>query len=543
MRDSHGRCRLKHPATVALAVLLVFGGAAACAAAPARAAAPPAADGDENPYLWKPRVTSVAVFKTGLGFFVREGEVGLRDGWCVAREVPPATFGTLAIYSHSLQETVDVVGSGPGEVVEFDGIDAPKDLETKRARLRSCLHLKVQLTYTHKGGERTAAGRLVSVERDYAALETGANTFAVPVEGVKRLAVLELPVRVHLTGRDEKAPKRATIGMAYLRKGITWIPEYTLKVIDEETAELVLRGTLVNMAEDLIHADVNFVVGVPHFVHTDYLAPVAVGQIIRTIGAAVAPAQVRTQIASRAAITSNLQRANQFGMPPNVVDRPVAGGGDVKAAVGNLPQMATAAGTDFTVYTKKNLTVRRGEKAIVTLFTKRIKYAHLYRWTPPERMKHLLVLHNATDTAWTTGPCLAVSGASPLSEDLLKYTPRGGKVEIPVTAAVNVAHDQTEKEADRKLRAYSPAHDYWLDLVTIDGRLKVRNYEKKTVDIIIEPAIIGKPTDASDRGAIWLDTSKLKLLERRGRIRWRVTLEPNETREFTYTYERYVPSR
>jgi len=63
------------------------------------------------------------------------------------------------------------------------------------------------------------------------------------------------------------------------------------------------------------------------------------------------------------------------------------------------------------------------------------------------------------------------------------------------------------------------------------------------VDIIIEPAIIGKPTAASDRGAIWLDTSKLKLLERRGRIRWRVTLEPNGTREFTYTYERYVPSR
>jgi len=37
--------------------------------------------------------------------------------------------------------------------------------------------------------------------------------------------------------------------MAYLRKGITWIPEYTLKVIDDETAELTLRGTLVNEAE------------------------------------------------------------------------------------------------------------------------------------------------------------------------------------------------------------------------------------------------------------------------------------------------------
>jgi hypothetical protein len=331
--------------------------------------------------------------------------------------------------------------------------------------------------------------------------------------------------------------------MAYLRKGITWIPEYTLKVIDEETAELTLRGTLVNLAEDLVHADVNFVVGVPHFAHTDYMAPVAVGQIIRTIGSAVAPRQVATQIASRAAITSNTLRADQFNVADGVVNRAVGGPADVKDALGNLPQMAGAAGTDFTVYTKRDLTVRCGEKAIVTLFTKRIRYSHLYRWSPPGRMRHNLVLANSTDTAWTTGPCLAVSGTRPLSEDLLRYTPRGGKVEVPVTAAVNIAHDQTEEETDRKLRAYQPAHNFWLDLVTIEGRLKVRNFETKAVDVVIEPSITGKPIKASDGGDIWVDTSKLKLLERCGRIRWRVTLKPGQTREFSYTYERYVPSK
>ncbi|MCX5676650.1 MAG: hypothetical protein NTX87_16770 [Planctomycetota bacterium] len=37
----------------------------------------------------------------------------------------PAAFGTLAIYSHAPEEVVDIVGSGPGEVIEFDGHDAP----------------------------------------------------------------------------------------------------------------------------------------------------------------------------------------------------------------------------------------------------------------------------------------------------------------------------------------------------------------------------------------------------------------------------------
>src|SRR5512135_2374953 len=72
----------------------------------------------ENPHLWKPQVTSVAVFKNGLGFFLRKGPVRLREGWCVAGEVPPAHFGTLAIYSHGKEELVDVIGAGPGEVVE-----------------------------------------------------------------------------------------------------------------------------------------------------------------------------------------------------------------------------------------------------------------------------------------------------------------------------------------------------------------------------------------------------------------------------------------
>ncbi len=103
-----------------------------------------------NPHVWKPQTRSVAVFKNGLGFFVREGAVGLRDGWCVASEVPPAAFGTLAIYAKGEKQAVDIVGSGPGEIVEFDGHDASKDVAAKRARLEANKNLKVHLHYKHK---------------------------------------------------------------------------------------------------------------------------------------------------------------------------------------------------------------------------------------------------------------------------------------------------------------------------------------------------------------------------------------------------------
>ncbi len=267
---------------------------------------------------------------------------------------------------------------------------------------------------------------------------------------------------------DKEPSGPSTLGMAYLRKGITWVPDYTLKVLDDDTAELTLRGTLVNEAEDLIHSDVHLVVGVPHFVHTDYLAPVAVGQVIRTIGAAMAaqavPQQVTTQIMNRAAIVSNATNANQFGAIPEPVNRPVEAGGELSAALGNLPRLDNTAASDYTVYTKKDLTLRRGEKAIITLFTTRIKYSHIYRWSPPKAMEHSLVLHNDTATAWTTGPCLVLSGDSPLSEDLLKYVPKNGRGELPVTSAINVAHDKTGGETDRKLKAHSPSREVFFDL-------------------------------------------------------------------------------
>lgn len=498
-----------------------------------------AAEEAVNPHLWKTRVTSVTVFKNGLGFFMRQGEVGLKDGWCVSGAVPPAAFGTLAIFSHSPNETVDIVGSGPGEIVEFDGKDAPSDLTSKRTRLEACKYLTVQLTYSRDGKDYTAAGKMVSVGPEYVVLNTDSGSAAVLLDGVKKMQVLEHPLRVHVAPDTGRAPAKTTLGMAYLRKGITWIPEYTLKLIDDSTAELTLRGTIVNEAEDLIHTDVNFVVGVPNFLHTEQLAPIAVGQVIRTIGTAVAPPGLSNQIMQRANIAADAKFDESYAIREEAVQAGVS----VTGVAGNLPQWEGAGSSDYTVYTRKDLTIRCGEKMIVTLFTKRIKYGHLYRWSPPEEVRHFLVLQNETDSAWTTGPCLALSESNALSEDLLKYTPKGGKAEFPVTAAVNISHEQKETETDRKLKAYSPNNNNsFFDLVTVTGTLELKNYGQQTADLTVLIPVRGKPIEVSDDGKIRVDTENLKLTERSATIEWKVKVNAGRTKILTYSYERYVPS-
>src|SRR5262249_36335967 len=240
----------------------------------------------------------------------------------------------------------------------------------------------------------------------------------------------------------------------------------------------------------------------------------------RTIGASVAPNEVRTQIMSRSGIVSNQAGAPQFDRP-GVVEQPVAPAGKpLKDTIGNLPQLEGPGQADYTVYTKKDLTLRRGERAIVTLFVKKIKYGHIYRWAPPEPMRHFLTLLNDTDSAWTTGPFLAMSGNQPLSEDLLRYTPKGGKVEVPVSAAVNIAHEKSEVEVDRRLKAHSPRDHVFLDLVTLEGELRLRNFEKTAADVVISVQVPGKPVESSDNGVRAADPAKLQLLDRAGTVRW-----------------------
>jgi hypothetical protein len=499
------------------------------------------ADGKkENPYLWKSKVTSVTIFKNDLGFFLRQGQTELRDGWCISGVIPPASFGTLVIFPADANRTVDIVGTGSGDTVEFNGVDAPDDIAVKQSRLQSCMYLKVQLSYLENKKPNSAAGKVVSVGSDYVILDAENNNFAVPLDGITKLVVLENPLRVHVTSDDKKTAEKTTLGMAYLRKGITWIPEYTLKLLGEDTAELTLRGTLVNEAEDLINCDVQLVVGVPHFVHTDYLTPISVGQVIRTIGTAIAPAGLNQQISN--SMVSNIYTNTGAS---NITSRPVtdSSGRNLQNTTGNLPKLESEGASDYTVYERKGVTLRVGEKAILTLFTKKIKYRHIYKWQFPNEIEHYLTLENNTDSAFTTGPCLVMSDNRALSEDMLKYIPRGGTGELPVTTAINIAKDQSEKETGRQKKVYTISTDYSADLVSLEGELKLRNFDKKEAAISITMKIQGKPLTASDKGTIIQDTQNLKLMEQTGTITWQVTIKPGETKSLNYTYERYVPSK
>jgi hypothetical protein len=82
----------------------------------------------------------------------------------------------------------------------------------------------------------------------------------------------------------------------------------------------------------------------------------------------------------------------------------------------------------------------------------------------------------------------------------------------------------------------------FLDLVTLKGELKLRNFEPRPVEIEVNVRVTGRPLSASDDGLTAINPEKLSLKEREGTVRWRLTLKSGESRTLTYQYERYVPS-
>jgi len=499
--------------------------------------------GSENPHVLRPRTKSVAVFKNGYGFFVREGDVSLRDGWCVSSEVPPAAFGTLAIFAESETSFVDIVGSGPGEIVAFDGIDAAKDVATIRKRLAAYQNLDIELTYDRKGRAHTVAGSLQTVGSEYAILDAPEGTLAVPVADVQQLQLLDLPLRIHVSEEEDGSPASAKVAMAYLRSGITWIPEYTMQLINEDTAQLTLRATLVNEAEDLIDCNVSFVVGVPNFKHIHHQAPLALGQVIRSLGAATAPSGVMSQAMARSQVVQDRRGRFRQGASSEVESVPVASSaGNLGTVTNNLPGISGEAAADYTVFKASNLTVRKGEKALVTLFTTQVKFDHRYEWQLGTDLQHYLSVTNESDHAWTTGPCLVLRGRQPLSEDLIKYTPTGAECRVPVTTGVNIRTNHKAVEIERSKKDYSPRDHYFLDRVLLEGTVELHSYEDKPALIEVTIPVTGVPLSASDEGDTWTDPDELFLQNRRGTVTWRITLAPNESKVLTYEYKRFVPS-
>ncbi len=527
---------------------------------------PLCAAADEDLPVLETQVKTVALFKNGLGFVIREGATPLKNGWAVTRHVPEAVLG--GIWFGCLDPDArleEVVGFKNDRTDLVDAITTSELLQVNIGK-RAIIHF----------GDMSLDGRIKAVPanrppaedtpfdasgyRGYepavenamiVIVETNQGEVAVNKDMITRVEFPDgMASRFHLVRETRNlkfhvsTPKTTSrIGMSYLEKGLTWTPAYLVMLEDEHRARITMQATVVNDAEDLKDAEMFFVVGYPHFLYANILSPMAMRQSINDFiaalsggtGAGYAPmGNVMAQTsAPYAADESGVSEYNYSAVP---------------GLTGEYEE-------DLFLYNKKGITLNKNERASYLLFSDRVEYKHVYEWEVPdlsggdydrgdeatrEQVWHSLRLINSSQYPWTTAPALAVRDNKPLAQGMITYTAKGNKVNLKMTVAAEVKTDRREYETDRQRDINLYGYSY--DLVTVKGELYVKNSKTSQITLDIRKLITGEVVSASHEGKI----KKLAegISRRRANsssiITWEVPVNPGAEIKLTYSYKIYV---
>jgi hypothetical protein len=493
----------------------------------------------------QPRV--LIIFKNGLSWIEHRGEVALTNGWGSIPTTPEAVFGTVSLTSDEVK--VDEIRTTGGSRSAARG----------GSTLESILTGSAGRMVTLRVGDREVSGRLLPSEKRSSAdvelfqrngwaqpagivlVGSGGKTTAIPGNLITAVTLDgEVPptddrvnpsLRFHVAESSASVPVR----LSYVRPGIGWFPDYSIKLDGDGRAALTMRATLVDDGEDLRDTDVFFAVGVPNFAFGQVESPLSAGQSLAELFRALG--QGAAEVFSSMANSMNNVVINTA--MPNT--RRTTGFGAVTTE-GTSGESAE----DFFFYSRKGITLARGERAAFPLLEASVKYSDLYtldipREAPDEttdKVWHSIRLENPTKLPWTTAPALVIADGRPVAQEILQYTPANGETTLRLTVANSIVVDRHESEAARQRESVRRFDNTW-DAVTVEGTIDIRNFKDKAVVLAITRDIEGEAIRAREHRVTRIATTP-RAMNPIERLEWEISLGAGEQKTIKYQYKVFV---
>ncbi len=570
------------------------------------------AAGDAQPGELTLNMDRVIVFKDGYALFVKRA-VGTTDAdgqlytdsvpdsailgsfWAVPRNgrLLSMTAGEEKVETREAKESlclrnIDLLQANRGknctvwlsDKTELTGTIFEVLAEQKETRLPTAPHVHVNVLSSRSAtaaGSTNATVTVPVLSGSLFVLRTGTGDVTIPVEQVQRLSVADMTLRhareektvetqKRLRFQFEKAGRKQEMLLFHFGPGVRWIPTYRIELAAgknrEKEARIALQAEIINEAEDLADVPFHLVVGVPNFRFKDTVSPLSLERTLRNALRQAAP-QVMAQISNTFSNAMMTQRVS----PDMERSRARRGAGALR-----LPsELAADKNQDLFVYTSAALTLRKGQRAAIPLFTATAPYRDVYTWnlhvqrhgidTAPSgaasasplvlsknEVWHQVDITNNTEVPWTTGPALIMQDLQPLAQELLTYTPPGAQLRLPVTVAVDIHGAFTEEETGRKLKALHWDHHQYA-LVSKRGTLKLASFKSLPAACEVTCRMGGKVTSASNDGQVrlspyqagdWKQYRGSGAVNNHSEVTWRFDLKPDESAERTVDYEYYV---
>jgi hypothetical protein len=508
-----------------------------------------------------PPVKSVSIFKNGSAFFLRSGQVTCENNsWSWIDGLPEASFGTLWFISP--ESRIKEVTSSTKDII------SDRDLTSMYEELAYNKGKRVKLVakpYPNTNETREYTGLLEQVRAEMIIIRTDNAWVTLNSNEIVRVEFLEKPTwttpqtdRKKVFKVDFNTPgSTQNLDIMYLRRNLGWLPNYLIELRGDDKAEITLSTTVFNQAEDIEKSEINFVVGVPNFAYEHVVTPLvskaSFGDFLTLLNA---PRYSGIAVG----INSNaITFQNQYSGGAVVNPEPVEIRGD------DFAEAEGKSGEDLFFYTVRDATLRNGDHGVFELLRAQITCKHIFEAQLENNQPsyayysqynddnarttqsfHSVQLENNTIFPWTTGTVMVMtndqsgSGSKPVSQDMLNYTPPKGKTTIKLTSVPDIGVRDSERELTRVENKRTVARVKY-DLVTIEGKVVVKNYKDKAVNLNVKRQITGMLKKSTPD---WLTEAKFKEYRTELNERWDVCFElelkPGEERTLTYEYEVYI---
>jgi len=534
--------------------------------------------GSEITTVSETKLQQVALFKNGLGFFVSEVEIPDNKDSFSFVPTAAASHGTFWVSCPAKVRLKSLVAD---EIEREESLDVITISELLKANIGREVAVwlstdKEPMTGTIKyfAEEREkpspdpyAPGRMSEIiNRSYIPpyqpllmiIETDAGEVCLNPQSIQRIDFIEGRAGKTFSRKSKSMQLVVCLGapaggqkltVSHLAKGITWAPSYIVDISDVDNALLAAKAVVINEACDLDAVTLQLVTGFPHLQFADVVSPLALKENLAQFLQALTRGQSQR---GRPDIMSNVMTQSVSFRGPGAEGFAMPEYGAAEA--GKVAE-------DLFFYPVENVQLKRGSVGYYPLFTESVSYKHIYQWNipdyvnqqeryvydrrreqqrePEEEVWHCLRLQNSTKVPWTTAPAETVKEGLILGQDTLNYTPIKGEATLKITQAVSVKAEQLELEIDRKREALRMYGDYF-DLITVQGKLSVTNFQDKAITLEIVKALSGEVKSSQPEAQIESLAKGLLRMNAARKLTWTIELQPGGRKELSYIYEVYV---
>jgi hypothetical protein len=498
------------------------------------------------------RVKEVTVFKDGHALMLHEGRMPVdRSGDVLLDSLPAPVLGTFWPYSAEKGVKLTAVVAGQRRVlVERTSLSLRELLEgnvgaevaVSEIPLSATATKPDGLTYTativglptrstkeleatapSREGERlpqkgniillkTADGvRVVAIDRIQQVVFRGPYKATAANEEFRNL----LRLRLDWAGRQPAA--QAHMGLMYLQKGIRWIPSYKFVLDGKGGVSIQLEATLVNELADLDDVTANLVIGVPNFAFADTADPIGLGQTVAQLSQ-----HFQGDAKSRSAL-SNAIMSQVADFESRLVEQ--AQTASARRDLG--PEISgSEKNEDLFIFTLRHVTLKKGQRMVVPVTSFDLKYQDVFTvdigFAPPAEVwrqfnnhqqteiarllarpkaMHKIRLTNHSKYPITTAPAMIFKGDQLLGQGMATYTPIGGRLDLPITTAVDILVKKLDKETGREHNAANWEGNVYAK-VNLYGTVHVTNHRTAPARIEVTRNVLGNVAEADHDGTV-----------------------------------------